>query len=179
MMQFKTTPTILDIEASGFGYDSYPIEVGLVRSDGDRYCALIQPHDDWTYWSDQAEQIHGITMDMLKAKGKPVATVSSELNAFLSGETCYSDAWVQDKAWLSKLFFSAKVSMGFTLSPLESLMTEQQHEIWDEQKKRTMIELNLTRHRASTDAYIIQRTFLESKMTCDGVMLKSTNQRIS
>jgi hypothetical protein len=35
-------PNIIDIEASGFGVDSYPIEVGIVLSTGQKYCALIK-----------------------------------------------------------------------------------------------------------------------------------------
>ena len=36
-------PTILDLEASGFGRDSYPIEVGYVLPDGSSFCSLIRP----------------------------------------------------------------------------------------------------------------------------------------
>jgi len=178
-MQFKTTPTILDIEASGFGFDSFPVEVGLVRSDGGRYCSLIRPEKDWSHWSAEAESLHNLNRDLLEEKGKAVNLVCEEINDFLNGETCYSDAWVQDKAWLNKLFFSAKVDMRFTLSPLESLMSEAQHDIWDEQKRRTIQDLELNRHRASTDAYIIQRTFMESKILTEGKVSHSLSQRTS
>lgn len=163
-MQFKTTPTIIDIEASGFGFNSFPIEVGIVKSDGGRYCSLVKPEEDWTYWSQEAEDLHGIKKEILIEKGKRSVQIASEINTFLNGETCYSDAWVHDKAWLNKLFHAARIKMEFTFSPLESLMTEQQHAIWDKQKLLTTAELQLARHRASTDAYIIQRTFLESKL---------------
>ena len=36
-------PIIIDIEASGFGRGSYPIEVGLVLPDGTPHCFLIAP----------------------------------------------------------------------------------------------------------------------------------------
>tara|TARA_Y100001951_G_scaffold105246_1_gene121039 strand:+ start:7658 stop:7939 length:282 start_codon:yes stop_codon:yes gene_type:complete len=35
-----TLPTIIDIEASGFGAASYPIEIGVVRYDGANYSGL-------------------------------------------------------------------------------------------------------------------------------------------
>ena len=34
-------PDIIDIEASGFGPDSYPIEIGVALSSGEKYCSLI------------------------------------------------------------------------------------------------------------------------------------------
>lgn len=40
-------PTILDIEASGFGRGSYPIEVGFVAGDGTLFCGLVRPEPDW------------------------------------------------------------------------------------------------------------------------------------
>ena len=52
-------PTILDIEASGFGPGSYPIEVGLVLPDGDAWCSLIRPEPGWLHWDPSAEQVHG------------------------------------------------------------------------------------------------------------------------
>ena len=35
-------PAVLDIEASGFGVGSYPIEVGFVLPDGQSYCSLLR-----------------------------------------------------------------------------------------------------------------------------------------
>ena len=34
--------------------------------------------------------------------------------------------------------------------------------IWHETKDRVLIEMDVKRHRASTDAQLIQRTYLES-----------------
>ena len=39
-------PTILDIEASGFGRGSYPIEIGFSAGDGVLFCGLIVPEHD-------------------------------------------------------------------------------------------------------------------------------------
>ena len=54
-------PTVLDIEASGFGRDSYPIEIGYVLPDGSGYCTLVHPEAAWTHWDPQAQRLHGIT----------------------------------------------------------------------------------------------------------------------
>jgi hypothetical protein len=43
-------PVIVDIEASGFGVGSYPVEIGYVDSKGDVWSAQVQPHADWLHW---------------------------------------------------------------------------------------------------------------------------------
>jgi hypothetical protein len=43
-------PAVLDVEASGFGAGSYPIEIGYIASDGTSYCTLIRPAPSWTHW---------------------------------------------------------------------------------------------------------------------------------
>ena len=61
-----TLPTLLDIEASGFGRGSYPIEVGLARADGSVCAFLIQPQNEWTHWDPKAELLHGISRSRLE-----------------------------------------------------------------------------------------------------------------
>jgi hypothetical protein len=41
-------PTIIDIEASGLGKGSYPIEVGFISGKGETGCTLIKPLAHWT-----------------------------------------------------------------------------------------------------------------------------------
>src|SRR3990167_8850773 len=42
-MASRTPPAFLDIEASGFGRDGYPIEIGFVLSDGEAWRTLVRP----------------------------------------------------------------------------------------------------------------------------------------
>ncbi|MDE0926942.1 MAG: hypothetical protein OR997_07780 [Methylophilaceae bacterium] len=44
-------PSVIDIETSGFGAGSYPIEVGYVTHQGKRWCSLITLCDDWQHWN--------------------------------------------------------------------------------------------------------------------------------
>ena len=53
-------PYIIDVEASGFGPRSYPIEVGVAMEADRRFSALIAPASDWTHWDDEAEQVHRV-----------------------------------------------------------------------------------------------------------------------
>jgi hypothetical protein len=152
-------PNIIDFEASGFGFESYPIEVGVVLSSGQKYCTLIKPASDWLYWDREAEKIHGLCVEDLHAHGKPISTVIRELNSFLGNTTLYSDGWVVDKPWLSKLYYRCGMTPSFFLSPLEIILKEDQMDIWSQTKMKVIADLALTRHRASTDALIIQETF--------------------
>ncbi len=128
-------------------------------SSGEKYCSLIFPAADWQYWDDQAEKVHGITRDTLFKSGKPITTVTTELNALLSEKTVYSDGWVVDKPWLTQLFYKSGFEPSFSLSALEMILKEPQMAIWSQTKYEVINDLALTRHRASADALIIQETF--------------------
>lgn len=157
------TPLIVDIEASGFGQQSYPIEVGLALEDDHRYCALILPAADWTHWDDSAERVHHISRDILRSYGKPLVEVADQLNQMLAGKTLYSDGWVVDQPWLTTLFFAAGRSMAFHVSPLEAILSEDQMARWHAVKEEVIADLALERHRASNDARIIQETYRRSR----------------
>ena len=46
----KPQAITIDVEASGFGVGSYPIEVGVAFPDGGTQCYLIKPEHDWIHW---------------------------------------------------------------------------------------------------------------------------------
>lgn len=152
-------PNIIDIEASGFGSDSYPIEIGVALYSGEKFCTLIQPEKNWNHWDLDAEMVHGISRRMLLEHGKPVRTVAKLMNRLLKGKTLYSDGWVVDKPWVNRLFFAAGIQPSFTVSALEMILNETQMTNWSATKNQVIETLSLPRHRASNDALIIQETF--------------------
>lgn len=154
--------SIIDIEASGFGSESYPIEIGVITREDARYCSLVRPFDDWVYWDHSAEDVHGISREKLLARGSDPKTVCRKLNDFLKSSTVYSDAWVHDSAWLNSLFYRTGIRQQFFISPIESVASEAQLAIWDNIKVSTTQRLGGRRHRASIDAMIIQKTYEES-----------------
>jgi hypothetical protein len=174
-IKVKPVPIIIDIEASGFGAHSYPIEVGVIKQNGERFCSLIQPQADWTHWDKYAQSLHGISPELLAKKGRPVQAVSADLNQFLAGLTAYSDGWVVDQPWLIKLFFAARQKMQFAISPLEMLLNEGQMAVWHKTKDNLLAELNhQPRHRASHDAALIQDTFrVTSQLTLKKIKFAS------
>ena len=156
-------PTIIDIEASGFGSHSYPIEIGVIDSLGKKYCRLIRPESNWTHWTQEAESLHGITRELLFSHGLEAHEISSQLNQMLAGTTVYCDGWVVDYPWLITLFAAARQQMQFTCSPLESILNEQQMTIWHEQKQILSEQSGCQRHRASSDAELIQQVYVHTK----------------
>lgn len=156
-------PIILDVEASGLGALSYPIEVGVAIQIDQRFSRIIRPESDWTHWDTSAEALHCIKRQVLVDHGRPVADVAIELNNLLAGQIAYSDGWVVDKPWLSQLFEAARLPMNFHLSPIELILIEPQMEIWHKVKHAVEVDLAATRHRASHDAWIIQETFVRSR----------------
>ncbi|RCS57052.1 hypothetical protein [Parvibium lacunae] len=149
-------PPILDLEASGFGAGSYPIEVGCILGDGRSYCALISPAPGWTHWNDAAESTHGISRELLLTHGKDPVVITTELNSLLRGQTVYSDAWLYDYAWLAKLYEEAGQQPSFRLESLQRLLSESQIQAWPPAVTQAQQRLNIQRHRASSDARIQQ-----------------------
>ena len=162
-------PIIIDVEASGFGSKSYPIEVGVALDDDTKYCSLILPDSEWEYWDSDAEKVHRIARDILETYGNPIREVAGNLNRLFEGKTLYTDGWVVDKPWLTTLFEKAQMSMNFYVSDLEMILSEQQMTRWHETKEKVLTEVQKHRHRASFDAWIIQQTFkrtLVESQTC-------------
>lgn len=69
----------LDFEASSLSKQSYPIEVAWVFEDGRHRSHLIRPTPEWTDWSHEAEQIHGISRSLLLTEGHSVHDVANEV----------------------------------------------------------------------------------------------------
>lgn len=163
-MRKPEVPIVVDVEASGFDSRSYPIEVGVAFESTDRYCKIIRPVESWTHWDEEAERLHGISRAVLQSDGSAVRTVAAELNEMLAGKTVYSDAWVVDQPWLITLYEHASLSMNFRISPLEAILSEWQIAHWTEIKSKLEEETKVIRHRASNDAWLIQRTYVLSSM---------------
>lgn len=161
-------PTLLDIEASGFGRGSYPIEIGLARPDGSSCAFLIQPLDEWTHWDPKAELLHGISRGRLAREGHPVVEVARWLNGEL-GElgVAYSDSWGYDNTWLSLLFHHAGMLPRFRLEALRHLLCDEQLALWQATKETLIRERGIQRHRAGEDARLLQLTYARTRALVD------------
>lgn len=149
-------PVVMDLEASGFGRNGYPIEVGYAMGDGRLFCSLIRPEPDWTHWDPMAERLHRIPRRLLTQHGRSPLEVSQLLNNTLQGRTVYSDGWAHDYPWLALLFDAAGLRPHFKLENLRALLREDEADRWHEVKQQVARERGGQRHRASADARLLQ-----------------------
>jgi hypothetical protein len=150
-------PCVIDIEASGFGRGSYPIEIGIALPNGAALCTLVRPMAAWTHWDPAAERLHGLSREMLLRHGREPAEVAARLNQSLAGESVYTDGWAHDYTWLAILFDAAGCAPSFRLCHLHELLAEPDLSEWDRACLDARAELASTRHRASADARALQR----------------------
>jgi hypothetical protein len=164
-------PAILDIEASGFGKGSYPIEIGVATELGETHSWLVLPEPDWLHWDNEAEQIHGISRDQLSLEGLPVTVIAEQLNEMLEGQILYSDGWGFDSGWLALLYYNARRTMTYRLETLPRILTEFQMAHWDDTKQRIRAGRGLSHHRAGVDARVLQLTY-------EATALRETQQKL-
>lgn len=153
----STLPTVLDLEASGFGPTSYPIEVGFVLPTGQAHCTLIRPLPEWTHWDEQAALVHGIGRPLLEHRGRDAVQVAHWLNRHLRGTAVYCDAWAHDFVWLHRLYAATGQLPAFRLEPIQSLFGEHDLACWDDARRSAREDIRAPRHRASADARVLQR----------------------
>lgn len=157
-------PITLDVEASGFGRGSYPIEIGLAWADGSTTAYLIHPAADWTHWDPQAEAVHGISRARLLGEGRSVLEVAALLNGQLAGNRVYSDAWSFDTSWVARLFDAAGFSQHFRIDTVRSLLDERTVECWSQAREEVLAGSGRELHRAAVDARLLQRTVLRARV---------------
>lgn len=150
-------PCVIDIEASGFGRSSYPIEVGYVLPGGRSVCMLIRPQAGWTHWDEAAQRVHGISRALLQTRGRGVVEVAQIMNADLHGRTVYCDGWAHDYPWLAAVFEAAGEPAAFRLESVNRLLDDARLSLLDGARQAARAELGLVRHRASNDARALQR----------------------
>lgn len=139
----------IDLEASGLGPQSYPIEVAWKNAQsGEQDSFLIDPAsvDGWTYWDEFAEELHGIDHADLEKGGISAQDAALRMNRALAGSVVYSDAREFDQFWITRLFEAVGVEPEFELSGLEALLSPEQLIQY-----RFIARSQLRRHRAAND----------------------------
>jgi hypothetical protein len=125
----------LDIEASGLGTRSYPIEIAWKQLDGlDEEDFLIDPLTgyNWTDWDENAAEVHGLTLEELHQDGISVQEACARLNERLNGKQVYSDAFEFDYFWITRLFDAGRVKPQFRLMGLDDLLNKDELELYKE-----------------------------------------------
>ena len=114
----------IDLEASGLGAASWPIEVGWCFLEGEPETFLIAPAKDWSQdaWNSEAEALHGVSIEALRRKGHPIRHVCQQLNAALAERLVYSDAPDWDGFWLYRLFSACDEKQQFSVHDFGDLL---------------------------------------------------------
>jgi hypothetical protein len=107
----------IDLEASGLGPSSFPIELGIAlpgrAADGVWEVTLrswlLRPEPRWLdrpdAWDPVAEEIHGLSLPRLLDEGLPLRQVVEEIDAHLAGCTVNADTGRHgsDAGWLTEV----------------------------------------------------------------------------
>ena len=152
----ESLPITLDVEASGFGRGSYPIEIGVAFGDGSTEAFLIHPAPQWSHWDPAAEAVHGIDREQLMLHGRSVVEVAALLNARLGGNRVFSDAWSFDSSWVARLYDAAGFAQSFRIDTVRTLLTEEEVAVWTAALEQVRAEHGGVRHRAAEDARTLQ-----------------------
>jgi len=150
----------IDIEASGLGPKSWPVEIGWAFVAGPAEAMLVRPSPGWddAAWNPAAEALHGLTRDQLRAEGVDAATVCRRLNEVLSGARVYSDAPDFDGAWLYRLFAAAGLSPRFRLRHIVDLLPALEVAAVGDLFERAAETAPVT-HRAGPDSLHLQAVY--------------------
>jgi hypothetical protein len=151
---------IIDIEASGLHFESYPIEIAILKYDRCRSW-LIKPEASWRYWCDTAESMHGISRDTLMTKGLSAKDVANQLIVFLNDfyGVLYSDADRWDQDWINTLYFTVNQTCPFHIASIYDLLSLDDVQRFDELKAELAVSGRFRQHRARDDVLMISEAF--------------------
>ena len=161
-------PCFMDLEATGFGPESYPIEVAWSDGQGEINRYLINPASvpGWDSWDDEAERVHGLERSRLLRNGWPADFVADRVSEALAGHKVYSDAPDYDARWLGRLFTAVDRPMPFAFEHVDELllrtMRRADEPIWQvvariDRLKQRVKDLSAGKHSAGYDVgYLVQ-----------------------
>ena len=157
-----TVPIIIDFEASGFG-QGYPIEVGFSGRHGEGWCSLIRPKTIGHIGTRRRQKVHGIAREILVERGNTAQFVAEQLNFFLGGRTVYHTDGLGARLCVDgEAFDAAEIVPKFKLTDLFEIIEDEQMPIWQTTKIKSPKNCIVARHRASSDARVLQLTWLRT-----------------
>ncbi|ADM10020.1 hypothetical protein PB2503_09839 [Parvularcula bermudensis HTCC2503] len=175
MPEAQAQPPIafIDIEASGLGPHSWPIEVGWVFETGDAHALLVKPADQWSMkaWEKSAEALHRITPNRLITEGRDPLETALILNAAIGSATVYSDAPDYDSFWLFRLYDAAGIKPNYILNDIGDLLRP----IWPREPKELVALASDEKphaHRAAADVLHLQAMY---RIACDAFVQERPN----
>lgn len=159
-------PIFIDVEASSFSGDSYPIEIAW-NIDANIENHLLNPYfiKEWVDWDPASQAVHGLSRNYLSEHGKDPLSVAKRMNQVLSGQDVYSDAAEYDVHWIDQLFKATGLKRQFYIRDFFSLLPIEitngnfmsSSSILSEYKIKARKRANVPAHRANHDVkYLIE-----------------------
>jgi hypothetical protein len=71
-------------------------------------------------WDQKAEKLHGISLEQLRANGRPPLEIVRRMNDVLAGRELFSDGPAEDERWLRIIFDEAGPDPAFTIRRLHA-----------------------------------------------------------
>lgn len=158
----------IDLEASGLGARSWPLEVGWALAEsGEPVSLLIKPDNSWSddAWDANAERLHGLNRMVLERDGKSARDVCNSMNAALAGADVFSDAPDWDGFWLFRLFSAGGVRQAFALKDFGRLLRPLAGARENDLLRRASA-LAPRRHRAAADALHLRTLYRLASESC-------------
>lgn len=121
----------VDFEASSLM--GYPIQIGWAELDLDKMSVfsdsiLIRPVDFWAdqedLWSDNAEAMHGLSMDKLKSEGVDVVEVCRRVDSTFDDAIAYSDNASYDGRWADMMYQESGYKKAWRCEDVRSLFKD-------------------------------------------------------
>jgi hypothetical protein len=159
----------IDLEASGLGSNSWPIEVGWAFESGAPTSMFVRPAPSWPLeaWDENAQRLHGITRERLHREGRDPREVADALNEALTGSAVFSDAPDWDGFWLFRLFSAAGAKQDFALQDFGRLVRPLAG-FGEAALLAQATRLSPRNHRASGDARHLQTIYRLARETALG-----------
>ena len=152
---------LIDIEASGLGIDSYPVEIAILV-DNRLFSWLIVPEESWQYWDKTAESMHGISREILISQGKVARFVADAINDAMTNSNglLYSDAAEWDADWLKTLFDAVGAVADFHILPVGDLLAGAAFRQFQQKREEIANSGKYRPHRAEQDIRIIHAALI-------------------
>lgn len=151
----------IDLEASGLGAKSWPVEVGWAFAEGDARGMLIRPDNSWSddAWDPAAQRLHGLERAELERDGASAAAVCKAMNAALADAEVHSDAPDWDGFWLFRLFSAGGIKQAFALHDFGRLIRPLAGAREPDLQQRAA-RIAPRRHRAAADALYLRSLYI-------------------
>jgi len=160
-------PIFIDVEASSFAGDSYPIEIAWNMPEVEIENHLLNPYciKEWIDWDPASQAVHGLSRSYLSDHGEAPLIVAKRMNKILSGAEVYSDAAEYDVHWIDQLFKATGMVREFHVRDFFSLLPDEitngyymnNSSLLSRYKEKARKRAGVPAHRANHDVkYLIE-----------------------